>query len=177
MYKRWQISDKLPQSIVGKTRGHVRAIYQACSAIFFQWTVLVCPLHTQVLFFCSLLRKLTYKMDDLPTCFWGKFRIIASVLFLCVIFLCVLLFMLFPIMLQSATFRADTKTEKWAGIIPHPKNAQYSKTNCRVDIENIKYINFATKYFWKTFFVPRRRWLRHIHIHSSPGSLPSLYLF
>ena len=42
-------------------------------------------------------------------------------------------FMLFPIMPQSATFRADTKTEKWAGIIPHPQNAQYSMTNCRID--------------------------------------------
>ena len=50
-------------------------------------------------------------------------------------------------------------------------------TSCRVDIGSMKYINFATKYFWKTFFVPRRRWLRHIHIHSSPASLPSLYIF
>ena len=54
---------------------------------------------------------------------WGKFRIIASVLFLRVSFLSVLFFTLFPTMPQSATFRADTKISsvKWAGIIPYPQ--------------------------------------------------------
>ena len=121
MYKRWQISDKLPQSIVGKTRGHVRAIYQACSAIFFQWTVLVCPLHTQVLFFCSLLRKLTYKMDDLPTCFWGKFRIIASVLFFRVIFLSVLFLCFSQLCPNQQPFELTQKQKSEQGLYLTPK--------------------------------------------------------
>ena len=85
-------------SIVGKTRRlrrHVCAIFQACCAIFF-------ASGHNFYFFCILLWKFTYKLDvSHPinlgvvkhafqwyfTLFWGKFRIIVSMLFLCVSFL------------------------------------------------------------------------------------------
>ena len=101
-------------SIVWKThrrRSHVCAIFQACCAIFF-------ASGHNFYFFCILLWKFTYKLDvSHPlnlgvvkhafqwyfTLFWGKFRIIVSMLFLCVIFLSAIFFTLFLTMLRNIT--------------------------------------------------------------------------
>ena len=103
------------RSIVGKTRRHVCAIFQAC-----------CPIYLPVdtFFFHFAVKIDIYKMDELPLFKlkgWSNMllrhmsnychcAISSRELFACVIFT------LFPTMPQSATFRADTKINTYSKV-------------------------------------------------------------